>query len=149
RQGRDGSPPRRRGFRHRPRNLRGVCDREREEPSAQASPAHVRGGIGDGCRGDHRTAGTTRQGTGEDGAASSDLRRRRRRGHVRKRFGNTWLVPFLANVTHDDLLVLKELAEAGKLRPVIDRQYPLTEAAEAVRYVGTGQARAKVVIDVA
>jgi len=52
-------------------------------------------------------------------------------------------------VTHDDLLVLKELAEAGKLRPVIDRQYPLTEAAEAVRYVGTGQARAKVVIDVA
>jgi len=68
---------------------------------------------------------------------------------VRKRFGNTWLVPFLAHVTHDDLLVLKELAEAGKLRPVIDRQYPLTEAAEAVRYVGTGQARAKVVIDVA
>ena len=68
---------------------------------------------------------------------------------VRKRFGNTWLVPFLAHVTHDDLLVLKELAEAGKLRPVIDRQYPLTEAAEAVCYVGTGQARAKVVIDVA
>ena len=68
---------------------------------------------------------------------------------VRKRFGNTWLVPFLAHVTHDDLLALKELAEAGKLRPVIDRQYPLTEAAEAVRYVGTGQARAKVVIDVA
>ena len=68
---------------------------------------------------------------------------------VRKRFGNTWLVPFLAHVTHDDLLVLKELAEAGKVRPVIDRQYPLTEAAEAVRYVGTGQARAKVVIDVA
>ena len=67
---------------------------------------------------------------------------------VRKRFGNRWLVPFLAHVTHSDLLVLKELAEAGKLRPVIDRQFPLSEAAEAVRYVGTGRARAKVVIDV-
>ena len=67
---------------------------------------------------------------------------------VRKRFGNRWLVPFLANVTHEDLLVLKEFADNGKLRPVIDRQYPLSETAEAVRYVGTGQARAKVVIDV-
>jgi NADPH:quinone reductase-like Zn-dependent oxidoreductase len=65
---------------------------------------------------------------------------------VRKRFGNKWLVPFLAHVTQSDLIVLKELAETGKLRPVIDRQYPLTEAAEAVRYVGTGRARAKVVI---
>ena len=68
---------------------------------------------------------------------------------VRKRFGNKWLVPFLASVTQEDLLFLKELAEAGKLRPVIDRQYPLSDTAGAVRYVGTGQARAKVVIDVA
>jgi NADPH:quinone reductase-like Zn-dependent oxidoreductase len=67
---------------------------------------------------------------------------------VRKRFGNRWLVPFLASVTHEDLLVLKELAEVGKLRPVIDREYSLDEAAEAVRYLGTGQARAKVVINV-
>jgi NADPH:quinone reductase-like Zn-dependent oxidoreductase len=67
---------------------------------------------------------------------------------VRKRFGNRWLVPFLASVTHEDLLVLKELAEVGKLRPVIDREYSLDEAAEAVRYLGTGQARAKVVINI-
>ena len=67
---------------------------------------------------------------------------------VRKRFGNRWLVPFLASVTHEDLLVLKEFADNGKLRPLIDRQYPLSETAEAVRYVGSGQARAKVVIDV-
>ena len=57
-------------------------------------------------------------------------------------------MPFLASVTHEDLLVLKEFAEAEKLRPVIDREYPLSETAEAVRYVGSGQARAKVVIDV-
>ena len=57
-------------------------------------------------------------------------------------------MPLLAKVSREDLIVLKELAEAGKLCPVIDRQYPLTEAREAVRYVGTGQARAKVVINV-
>ena len=35
---------------------------------------------------------------------------------------------------------------AGKLRPAIDRTYPLADGREALRYVGTGQARAKVVI---
>jgi len=58
------------------------------------------------------------------------------------------LVPYIATVCHDDLVVLKELIEAGKLSPVIDRTFPLSEAADAVRYVGTGQARAKVVINV-
>ena len=67
---------------------------------------------------------------------------------VTSRLGSRWLVPLLAKVSREELIVLKELAEAGKLCPVIDRQYPLTEAREAVRYVGTGQARAKVVINV-
>jgi NADPH:quinone reductase-like Zn-dependent oxidoreductase len=62
------------------------------------------------------------------------------------RLGSKWLVMHLAAITTDDLVVLKELADAGKLMPLIDREYPLTEAAEAVRYVGTGTARAKVVI---
>jgi NADPH:quinone reductase-like Zn-dependent oxidoreductase len=53
---------------------------------------------------------------------------------------------FVAQSGLDDLVYLKDLIEAGKLRPVIDRTYPLSEAREAVRYVGTGQARAKVVI---
>lgn len=53
---------------------------------------------------------------------------------------------YVADPNLDDLVFLKELIEAGKLRPVIDRTYPLSEGAEAVRYVGTGQARAKVVI---
>ena len=65
---------------------------------------------------------------------------------VLTRLGSKWLVMHMAAITTDDLVVLKGLAEAGKLMPVIDRVYPLTEAAEAVRYVGTGQARAKVVI---
>ena len=67
---------------------------------------------------------------------------------VRSRLGSRWLVPFLARVRQEDLVVLKELIEAGQLAPVIDRQYTLSEVPEAVRYVGSGQARAKVVIDV-
>ena len=47
-----------------------------------------------------------------------------------------------------DLAFLKELAEAGKVVPVIDRRYPLREAAEALRYLGAGHARGKVVITV-
>jgi NADPH:quinone reductase-like Zn-dependent oxidoreductase len=68
---------------------------------------------------------------------------------VRSRLGSRWLVLLLARVRHEDLVVLKELVEAGKLCPVIDRQYPLSEVPEAIRYVGSGQARAKVVINVA
>jgi len=53
---------------------------------------------------------------------------------------------YVAQTNLDDLGYLKDLIEAGKLRPAIDRTYPLSEAREAVRYLGTGQARAKVVI---
>ena len=53
---------------------------------------------------------------------------------------------YVAQSNPEDLVYLRDLIEAGKLRPVIDRTYPLSEAREAVRYVGTGQARAKVVI---
>ena len=56
---------------------------------------------------------------------------------------------FIAKNDLEDLLKLKALVEEGKLRPAIDRTFPLAEAAEAVRYVGTGQARAKVVITMA
>jgi NADPH:quinone reductase-like Zn-dependent oxidoreductase len=53
---------------------------------------------------------------------------------------------YVAQTNLDDLAYLKDLIEAGKLRPAIDRTYPLSEAREAVRHLGTGQARAKVVI---
>ena len=54
----------------------------------------------------------------------------------------------MARARHEDLIVLKELAEAGKLSPVIDRRYPLHQVPDAVRYVGTGEARGKVVITI-
>jgi NADPH:quinone reductase-like Zn-dependent oxidoreductase len=47
-----------------------------------------------------------------------------------------------------DLLFIKGLIEAGKVKPVIDRRYPLREAAEALRYYEEGHARGKVVITV-
>jgi len=53
-----------------------------------------------------------------------------------------------AKIDQKDLGLLKELIEAGKVKPVIDRRYPLSEAAEALRYLGAGHARGKVVITV-
>ena len=47
-----------------------------------------------------------------------------------------------------DLAFMKELLEAGEVVPVIDRHYPLSEVAEALRYYGAGHARGKVVITV-
>jgi NADPH:quinone reductase-like Zn-dependent oxidoreductase len=54
--------------------------------------------------------------------------------------------PFLSLPKNEDLVVLKELIEAGKVTPVIDRTYPLSETPEALGYLGEGHARAKVVI---
>ena len=55
---------------------------------------------------------------------------------------------FLADLNHDDLNTLAQLAAAGKLTPVIDRRYPLGETAAAIGYVEAGHARGKVVITV-
>ena len=51
-----------------------------------------------------------------------------------------------AKASQKDLFFLKELLEAGKIAPVIDRRYPLPDTAEALRYLGAGHARGKIVI---
>jgi NADPH:quinone reductase-like Zn-dependent oxidoreductase len=55
---------------------------------------------------------------------------------------------FVNNENHEDLLVLKDLIESGKITPVIDRTYPLAEVPDAIRYLEEGHARGKVVITV-
>jgi NADPH:quinone reductase-like Zn-dependent oxidoreductase len=54
--------------------------------------------------------------------------------------------PILARARKDDLNTMRELMAGGKVTPVIDRRYGLNEAAEAVRYLGEGHARGKVII---
>lgn len=63
--------------------------------------------------------------------------------------GGQRVICALSNETLDDLLLVKELAEAGKLTTIIDRCYPLEEAAAAHRYVEDGHNRGSVIISVA
>lgn len=58
------------------------------------------------------------------------------------------LVPFLSKRSKEDLILLKELIESGKVSPVIDRRYPLSEVPEAMGYLEARHARGKVVITI-
>ena len=70
-------------------------------------------------------------------------------GTILKSRGRSQTVTFfVAEITTEDLEVLRELLETGKVTPVIDRKYPLSEAPEALTYLGEGHARWKVVITV-
>jgi NADPH:quinone reductase-like Zn-dependent oxidoreductase len=55
---------------------------------------------------------------------------------------------FIAKTNSADFGVLRELAEAGTIAPAIDRSYPLSETAKALRYMGEGHARGKLVITI-
>jgi len=84
--------------------------------------------------------------------------------YIETDLGFMWHVPFLALVTRwvgdkrvtlpipkytkEDVLLVKELIEAGKYRPVIDRTYPLEDVVEATKYVETGQKTGNVVMTV-
>jgi NADPH:quinone reductase-like Zn-dependent oxidoreductase len=62
--------------------------------------------------------------------------------------GNRRIELVMSKPNQKDLLVLKDLIEAGKLTPVIDRSYQLAEVPEAIRYLEEGHARGKVLITV-
>jgi NADPH:quinone reductase-like Zn-dependent oxidoreductase len=70
------------------------------------------------------------------------------RGILRSRFSDQKAVTYITEPSRDDLLVLKELIEAGTVTPVIDRTYPLRETPEAIRYVEQNSAKGKVVITI-
>jgi len=58
------------------------------------------------------------------------------------------LVSFIAKLNQADLAVIGELLQAGKIIPVIDRKYPLSETPQAIRYIEEGHARGKVIINI-
>lgn len=55
---------------------------------------------------------------------------------------------FTADVTREDLMVLRQLLAAGTIRSVVDRHYELSQVPDALRYLGEGHARGKIVITV-
>ena len=61
-------------------------------------------------------------------------------------FTNQKFVFYIAKLTKDDLNVLRDLMQSGKVTPVIDRTYKLNRTADAVRYMEEGHARGKVVV---
>lgn len=68
-------------------------------------------------------------------------------GRLISRFGSKKLdFMGIANTNQQDLLVLREFLESGKVVPAIDRCYPLSEAIEAIRYLTKGHAKGKVII---
>jgi NADPH:quinone reductase-like Zn-dependent oxidoreductase len=73
---------------------------------------------------------------------------RQLRAMILSPFVSQKLRAFISKENHEDMIVLKELTESGKLAPVIDRTYPLAEVPEAIRYLEEGRARGKVVISV-
>jgi NADPH:quinone reductase-like Zn-dependent oxidoreductase len=67
---------------------------------------------------------------------------------IRTKLGKERYRPFLAKYSFDDMNTLRDLAEARKIHPVIDRTYPLEATGEAVRYLESGAVRGKVVVTV-
>jgi NADPH:quinone reductase-like Zn-dependent oxidoreductase len=61
-------------------------------------------------------------------------------------FRKQTLVSFIAKIGHDDLELMAQLLESGKVKPVVEQTYPLSETPAALRYFGEGHARGKIVI---
>jgi NADPH:quinone reductase-like Zn-dependent oxidoreductase len=70
------------------------------------------------------------------------------RAPLLSRFVGQQLATFMCSENAADLLVLADLIESGKVTPVIDKTYPLSQAADAIRYMQEGHARGKIVITI-
>ena len=73
---------------------------------------------------------------------------RQLRAQVLSVFGHHKMGTWISTQPRGDLEALRELLEAGKVTPVVDRTFPLSEVADAIRYLRDGRARGKVVIAV-
>jgi NADPH:quinone reductase-like Zn-dependent oxidoreductase len=70
------------------------------------------------------------------------------KGLVTDPFVSQEILMLLAQLNKQDLAVLAELMQDGKVTPVVDRSYPLSEIVEAMRYLETGRARGKVIVTI-
>jgi NADPH:quinone reductase-like Zn-dependent oxidoreductase len=69
-------------------------------------------------------------------------------GRLVSTLGRKKMTFFVAKINHEDLVFLKSLLQAGKIVPVIDRRYRLSDAADALRYLAEGHAQGKVVLTI-
>ena len=69
-------------------------------------------------------------------------------GFVLSSFGNKKFGGMMTKINNEDLHVMKELLDTGKVKAVIDRKYPLDKTVEAIRYLEEGHARGKVIIEI-
>jgi NADPH:quinone reductase-like Zn-dependent oxidoreductase len=69
-------------------------------------------------------------------------------GRLLSMFGRKKMTFFIAKINQRDLVFLKSLLQAGKIVPVIDRRYRLSDTAEALRYLAEGHAQGKVVLTI-
>src|SRR5437588_4404851 len=67
--------------------------------------------------------------------------------YVRSRFVSEKFISYIAQFNKKDMMILADLMQTGKVTPVIDRTFKLNEAPDALRYLETGHARGKVVIN--
>jgi NADPH:quinone reductase-like Zn-dependent oxidoreductase len=70
------------------------------------------------------------------------------RAMLLSRFVGQELVAFVNSENHEDLLAIKQLIEAGKVTPVVDRTFSLSEAPKAIHYLQEGHARGKIAVTV-
>ena len=85
-------------------------------------------------------------GIGPGGSMIGFLARAALTAPVLSRLVSQKFVTFITKITKEDLTVMRDLMESRKLTPVIERRYRLSEVSEAIRYLATGHARAKLVI---
>jgi NADPH:quinone reductase-like Zn-dependent oxidoreductase len=69
-------------------------------------------------------------------------------GGLKSKKGGKTMKIFLASSSPEDLTIIKDWIEAGKIRPVMDRCYPLEQTVEAMRYLEAGHAKGKIVVTI-
>ena len=70
------------------------------------------------------------------------------KGMILSRFVRQRASMFMGRIRKSDMLFIAEMIQAGTLRPVIERTYPLADAADALRHSETGHARGKLIVTI-